>query len=177
MDNNFKHVDTFFGCVHLYEGISRKDSRGQFQRLFCANEFSDFFGKNVSQANHSRSLRAGTVRGMHYQKAPFEEKKIIRCLSGEVWDVFVDVRVEAKSFLQHEAVKLTMDNNRFLLLPEGFAHGFQALTDNAELIYFHSSPYKPSAEAGLNAIDPKLNIKWPLKIEERSERDQGHPYV
>lgn len=177
MDNNFQLVDTFFGCVHLFEGMSRQDERGQFQRLFCATEFSGFFGENVSQANHSLSLHAGTVRGMHYQKAPFEERKIIRCIAGEIWDVFVDVRADSETFLQHDAVKLTMTNNLFLLLPEGFAHGFQALTDNAELVYFHSCPYQPSAEAGLNAIDPKLNIQWPLEVKGRSERDQGHPLL
>lgn len=177
MDINFQLIDTFFGSVHLFEGVVRKDSRGQFQRLFCTKEFNEFFGQNVSQVNHSRSALAGTVRGMHYQKAPYQEKKIIRCIAGEVWDVFVDVRPESQTFLEYDAVKLTAANNLFLLIPEGFAHGFQALTDNTDLIYFHSCPYQASAEAGLNAIDPKLNIKWPLEVKALSERDQRHSFL
>jgi dTDP-4-dehydrorhamnose 3,5-epimerase len=103
--------------------------------------------------------------------------KLVTCIRGEVWDVAVDVRAGSPTFLQWHAERLSPENGRALLLPEGFAHGFQALTDEAELLYCHSAPYVPGAEGGLNPRDPRLEIAWPLAITDMSARDAQHPLL
>jgi dTDP-4-dehydrorhamnose 3,5-epimerase len=108
---------------------------------------------------------------MHFQYPPYAEMKLVMCLHGAVWDVAVDLRQGSPSLLRHQAVELSQDNNRALLIPEGFAHGFQALTDNVELLYLHSEPYCPRTESGLNPTDPILAICWPLEIAEISKKD------
>src|SRR5262249_28487398 len=117
----------------------------------------------------------GTVRGMHFQFAPKAEKKIILCLKGAVCDVAVDLRRDSPTFLGHHTETLSADNRRALLIPEGCAHGFQTLTDDVELIYFHSEYYAPDHEAGVSALDPMLAIRWPEPVSLMSERDRSHP--
>jgi dTDP-4-dehydrorhamnose 3,5-epimerase len=148
------------------------DTRGFLSRLFCANELrpAGWTGP-VAQINHTHTTRKGTVRGMHFQHPPHAEMKLVSCLRGEVWDVAVDIRAGSPTFLRWHAEILSADNGRALLIPQGFAHGFQALSDHAELIYCHSAPYNAEAEGGLNPRDPKLAIAWPLRLGEMSSRD------
>lgn len=152
------------------------DARGFLARLFCAQELAAAgWRKPIAQINHTCTAKRGTVRGMHYQNPPEAEMKLVTCIRGEVWDVAVDLRADSPTCLRWHAEKLSADNLNALLIPEGFAHGFQALTPNAELIYLHSASYNPELEAGLNPSDPALGIAWPLAISEISDRDQSHP--
>lgn len=152
------------------------DDRGAFARLFCADELrSAGWPGAVQQINHSRSTTAGTVRGLHYQRPPHTEAKLVSCVRGEVWDVVVDLRADSPTFLQWHAEKLSAQAGAALLIPPGLAHGFQVLSDDAELVYCHSAAYAPQAEAGLNACDPMLAIPWPLPMGARSPRDVAWP--
>lgn len=154
------------------------DARGFLVRLFCAQELAAVgWLKPIAHINHTSTAKQGTVRGLHYQKPPAAEMKLVTCIRGEVWDVAVDLRANSPTYLQWHAEKLSADNLNALLIPEGFAHGFQTLTPSAELIYLHSAPYSPELEAGLNTNDPALAIAWPLAISEISDRDQSHPIL
>ncbi|MDM0081982.1 dTDP-4-dehydrorhamnose 3,5-epimerase family protein [Variovorax sp. J31P179] len=156
----------------------RGDTRGWFSRLFCADELAAAgFRQPVSQINHTQTRRSGSVRGLHFQHPPHAEDKLVSCIRGEVFDVAVDLRKESRTFLQWHAEVLSGDNMRSLLIPKGFAHGFQALSDDVELIYLHSEPYAPGAEGGLNSLDPMLAIAWPLPLADLSDRDAAHPYL
>jgi dTDP-4-dehydrorhamnose 3,5-epimerase len=146
--------------------------------LFCAEELSVAgWKKPIAQINHTRTSRRGTVRGMHFQRAPHSEMKLVSCIRGSVWDVAVDLRKGSATFLQWHAEELSAENGRAMLIPEGFAHGFQSLTDDVELLYCHSAPYHAEAEDGLNPADPELAIAWPLEITELSGRDTQHPMI
>jgi dTDP-4-dehydrorhamnose 3,5-epimerase len=124
------------------------DARGSLSRLFCAQELAAAgWAWPVVQINHTVTLHRGAVRGMHYQRAPHTEAKLVSCLRGAVWDVAVDLRAGSPTFLQHRALELSADNGTALLIPPGFAHGFQALSDGVELLYFHSAAHAPAAEA------------------------------
>jgi dTDP-4-dehydrorhamnose 3,5-epimerase len=154
------------------------DARGFLSRLFCLEELGGFgWTKPIMQITHSCTIQRGTVRGLHFQYPPHAEIKLVSCLRGEAWDVAVDVRAGSKTFLRWHAEHLSTDNGRALLIPEGFAHGFQALTDNVEMLYCHSAAYTPSSEAGLNPKDPKLDIDWPLPLTQLSARDVQHPML
>jgi dTDP-4-dehydrorhamnose 3,5-epimerase len=154
------------------------DSRGFLSRLFCAEELAIVgWPKPIAQINHAYTAMLGTVRGMHFQYPPYAEMKLVSCIRGEVWDVVVDVRVASPTFLQWHSQCLSADNGWSLLIPEGFAHGFQALTDDVELLYCHSAVHNSSAEAGLNPKDTRLAIDWPLPITGLSARDAGHPLI
>lgn len=161
--------------LKLVERQRLGDSRGFLTRMFCADELAlAGWDKPIAQINHTLTTRKGAVRGMHYQHAPHAEMKLVNCIRGEVWDVVVDLRANSPTFLKWHAEVLSADNNRSLLIPEGCAHGFQALTEDVELIYFHSTAYHAAAEAGVNVRDSLLNIAWPLDITELSARDQSH---
>jgi len=151
------------------------DTRGFLSRLFCA-EVLEHAGwrKPIAQINHTHTRKAGTVRGMHFQEGAHAEMKLVSCLIGEIWDVAVDLRRRSPTFLQWHAVRLSADNGCALLIPEGFAHGFQALTDNVALHYCHSEPYTAAAERGLHPQDARLAIPWPLPVGELSLRDASH---
>ncbi|MHA7816747.1 MAG: dTDP-4-dehydrorhamnose 3,5-epimerase family protein [Pseudohaliea sp.] len=159
--------------------IQRKplgDARGYLERLFCPQELGAVFGeRRIMQINRTLTARAGVVRGLHFQYPPHAELKLVTCLRGEVFDVAVDLRSDSPTFLCWHAERLSEDNHRTFSIPEGFAHGFQTLTADCELLYLHSAGYVPEAEAGLDALDPSLAIDWPLPIAERSARDQAHP--
>lgn len=164
--------------LKLVERQRLGDSRGFLARLFCAEELAAAgWAKPIAQINHTCTVGLGTVRGMHYQRPPHAEMKLVSCIRGEVWDVAVDVRAGSPTFLRWHAERLSADNGRALLITEGFAHGFQALTNDVELLYCHSAAYSPSAEAGLNPQDARLAITWPLAITELSARDAGHPLI
>jgi dTDP-4-dehydrorhamnose 3,5-epimerase len=151
------------------------DSRGGFSRLFCAEELR-VAGWNdpVAQINHTITRKRGTVRGMHFQHSPHAEMKLVMCLRGIIWDVAVDLRVGSPNYLQWHAEELSAVNNRAMLIPQGFAHGFQTLSEDCELLYLHSAAYTPHAEAGLNPKDGMLAISWPIGISEVSAKDSQH---
>lgn len=154
------------------------DSRGWFARTYCKNEFSNIgHNKEWVQINHSFTSLKGTIRGLHFQQKPFTEIKLLRCISGSVFDVIVDLRKDSPTFLKWFGVELSAENKKMLYIPEGFAHGFQTLENNTELIYHHSEFYNAEAEAGLMFDDIVLNIQWPLEIAEISERDKKHPLL
>ena len=154
------------------------DSRGYLERMFCVDELQDSFGaRRVVQINHTLTQTRGTVRGMHFQFAPHAEMKFVSCLRGSVFDVAVDLRKGSPTFLQWHAELISADNHKTLAIPEGFAHGFQTLTDDCEMLYLHTSPYAPGAEAGLNPKDVRLAIEWPLPIAEISPRDAAHALI
>ena len=154
------------------------DDRGFLSRIFCAEELAEAgWIDPIVQINHTLTSEMGTVRGMHYQCRPHAEMKLVSCIRGVVWDVAVDLRASSQSYLQWYAAELSADNGRALLIPQGCAHGFQALTADCELIYLHSAAYAPGAEAGLSPLDPTLGIAWPLSISQLSERDRRHPQV
>ncbi|MDH6148869.1 MULTISPECIES: dTDP-4-dehydrorhamnose 3,5-epimerase family protein [Paraburkholderia] len=154
------------------------DHRGIFQRVFCDKELGSIIGgRHITQINHSRTMRAGAVRGMHFQRAPHAEMKLVRCLRGKVWDVAIDLRADSPTFLQWHAEELSFDNGRMLVIPEGCAHGFQVIEPESELLYLHTASYEPSAEGGIRHDDPALRITWPLAVAEVSQRDQLHPLI
>lgn len=154
------------------------DSRGFLERLFCSDELQTLIpGKKIAQINHTLTASRGTVRGMHFQRPPHAETKFVSCLRGEVFDVAVDLRDNSPTFLCWHAELLSADNHKTLVIPEGFAHGFQTLTNDCEMLYFHTAAYQPGAEGGLNAQDPRLAIRWPLPVAGLSPRDAAHPLL
>lgn len=154
------------------------DHRGNFSRFFCANELSvPLGGRRIVQINHSHTREAGTIRGLHFQHPPLAEMKMVRCLSGRVWDIAVDLRLNSPTFLQWHAEELTPENRRMLVIPEGFAHGFQALEPNSQILYLVTAPYSPQLEAGLRHDDPRLAIPWPLARTDISLRDLQWPQI
>ena len=154
------------------------DHRGAFVRLYCEDELARVVGpRRIVQINHSRTEVIGAVRGLHYQRPPHAEMKLVRCLKGRVWDVAVDLRHNSPTFLRWHAEELTPTNTRMMVIPEGFAHGFQVLEPESELLYLHTSFYSPGAEGGLRHDDPRLAIQWPLVVTDLSQRDALHPLI
>lgn len=154
------------------------DARGSFTRLFCEDELAAIRpGLHFRQINLSRNVGRGTLRGLHYQMPPHAEAKLIRCLLGQVFDVAVDLRPGSPTFLHWHAVELAESNDRAVFLPEGFAHGFQTLSDEAHLLYMHTASWVPNCDSGLRHDDPRLAIDWPLPVAAISERDMHHPLI
>jgi|ERR1700744_6047414 len=154
------------------------DERGVFTRTFCKNEFRKIaFNKEFLQFNSSYNKKKGTLRGMHYQNSPYTETKLIRCIQGAVLDVAVDLRENSPTFLQHFKIELNEENMLSILIPDGFAHGFQTLTDNSTMIYHHTQYYHPNADTGLRFDDPKLGINWKLPPIAVSEKDQSYKLI
>ena len=175
--NRFEITELGFGI----KGITRQtvgDERGSFSRLFCVEELAAAgWSKSIAQINWVENKTRGTVRGLHYQVPPFTETKLLFCMAGEINDVLVDIRKGSKSFLQHVSVKLSAALGKGVLIPAGFAHGYQCFTDDVSLLYLHDAPYTPAAERGLNVRDPKLKIAWPLPVEHLSKRDVEHSFI
>lgn len=155
------------------------DPRGSFSRLFCSQELQAAgFDAPIAQVNHTVTSRQGAVRGLHYQSPPYAEIKFVSCVRGQVFDVAVDLRRNSPTFLQWHAQRLSADNMVSLLIPSGFAHGFQVLSDGgAELLYLHSCVHAPEAEGGFNPQDPRIGVEWPLPIVDLSARDAALPLV
>ena len=153
------------------------DDRGQFARVYCHNELEHVTDITIKQINHSMTKKKGSVRGLHFQYEPNAEAKMVKCISGSVFDVIIDIRKDSSTLLKTVSVELTADNQKMLYIPKGFAHGFQTLADNTELLYFHSDCYAPQNEAALNVRDPILNIQWPLEITGLSKRDREHQFL
>jgi len=173
-----KTVITDIAGVVLIETDRRRDERGGFARWFCDTELADALqGAVIRQINHSHTAQRGSVRGMHFQHAPHAEKKIIRCLAGKIFDVVVDLRRGSPTFLAWRGFELDAGDDRALLIPEGCAHGFQALTDDVQMLYLHTAPYTPAAEGALRCDDPRIAIAWPLPPQNLSARDLKHPLL
>lgn len=171
-------IPTILSDAYIVDPSPLQDERGMFLRTYCKKEFEaiGFHGEWV-QMNHSISYNKGTIRGMHFQKPPFGEVKMVKCIQGAIIDVIVDLRKDSPTFLQWTGIELNAVNKRMLFIPAGFAHGFQTLTDNTELIYHHSHFFTPEAEAGLLYNDPKLGINWPVALSSISDRDLSHPII
>lgn len=154
----------------------REDSRGFFARMFCANEFKDHGLKpTIVQGNLSFNHKAGTMRGMHMQLPPAPETKLVRCTRGRIYDVIVDLRPDSPTYLQHFGIELTEENRTALYVPELFAHGYQALTDGAEVTYLVGEFYTPGTEKGYRYNDPAFGIQWPVPVTVISDKDANWP--
>lgn len=173
-----KLIATPLAGMWVIETAPRGDTRGRLTRLFCAEAFAAVRSDlRFVQVNHSITALRGTVRGLHWQRAPRAEAKLIRCLRGSVFDVAVDLRSGSPTFGRWHGVELSEHNEREVFIPEGCAHGFQALSDDAQLLYQHTAPHAPDCEAGLRYDDAELGIAWPLPVTLVSERDMGHPLL
>ena len=175
MSGRFEFLPTPLAGLMIVKRRRAEDERGSFARLYCREEFERAgVLQPLSQINWSVNRHAGTVRGLHYQRPPHAETKLVSCMKGRIFDVAVDVRRGSPTFLRWHGETLSEENQRSLLIPEGFAHGFQTLTDHCEILYLHTAPYAAEAEGALNVADPALAIAWPLPIANLSERDRGH---
>lgn len=176
--SRFNFTQTFLEGVFTIEPKPIHDERGYFERYFCAQDFREIgILKPIAQMNHSKTIGKGSIRGIHYQTPPFCETKIVRCLKGAIYDVAVDLRADSSTFLQHFGIELSETNAKYLVIPDGFGHTFQTLSDEAEILYLVTEFFNPQAEGSLNALDPILNIKWPLKIGTMSSKDANAPSV
>lgn len=174
--SRFNRIATPISDLVVIERRRLGDERGFLSRFFCREELADF-GRDgtIAQINHTMTHLKGTIRGMHFQRAPHDETKFVSCLGGAVFDVAVDLRPSSPTYLKWHGEVLSAENGRSMMIPGGFAHGFQTLTADCELIYLHDKAYAPEAEGGLNALDPKLAIGWPLPVAQMSARDEGFP--
>ncbi len=164
--------------VVVVESAPFQDNRGLFYRAFCDQELAEITkGKPVRQINLSRTEVVGAIRGLHFQRYPHAETKLVRCIRGRVWDVAVDLRAGSATFLRWHAEELAPDSARMLVVPEGCAHGFQVLEAGSELLYLHTAPYEPGAEGGVRYDDPVIKIPWPLQATDLSPRDRAHPVL
>jgi len=153
-----------------------EDERGFFARTWCEHEMAEHgINVHIVQANTSLNLKKGTLRGMHFQKSPYVEAKLVRCIRGAVYDVMVDLRPESPTFKQWFGVELTADNYKMVFIPEKFAHGFVTLEDNSELTYMISQFYTPGYDMGFRWNDPAFNINWPVEVAVISEKDKNYP--
>lgn len=160
----------------LIETTRFEDERGQFSRVFCETEFAPLRPNlHWTQINVSRTYRKGTVRGMHFQYPPAAETKLIRCVHGSVFDVAIDLRANSPTFLHWHGVELDADDTTQFFIPEGFAHGFQALSDDAQLLYLHTVAWNREKEGGLRHDDPAIGIVWPLPVTQVSANDRQLP--
>ncbi|WP_075441665.1 dTDP-4-dehydrorhamnose 3,5-epimerase [Campylobacter coli] len=176
--SRFNFVKTHIEGVFIIEPKPIYDERGYFERYFCTKDFEEInLFKPIVQINHSKTIGKGSIRGIHYQTFPFCENKIPRCLKGAIFDVAVDLRKNSPTFLQYVGVELNEENNRSLFIPEGCAHAFQNLTQEAEILYQVTAPFNPEADSGFNPLDPRINIKWPLDIGVMSEKDKNAPFI
>jgi len=174
----FDFIPTSLSKLILVQRKAIEDHRGFLSRFYCADEFRMAgITKPVAQINHTLTRKKGAVRGLHFQHPPHAETKLVSCLKGEIWDVAVDIRSGSPTFLQWHGEILSEANRKSMLIPEGYAHGFQALTEDCELIYLHTETYHPEAEGALNIADPRLSISWTLPIDDLSERDRSHSYI
>lgn len=176
--SRFIKVETSIENLFTLQTSRIEDDRGYLSRLFCSEEMREFgWSAPILQVNYTQTLSKGTVRGFHFQNPPYAEYKYVRCTKGKVYDVALDLRGESKTFLQTHAQVLSEDNDICFLIPPGVGHGFQSLTDNAELLYMHSQLYSPEYDDGVNPLDPRITANWPLEISSMSEKDRNRPYL
>jgi dTDP-4-dehydrorhamnose 3,5-epimerase len=171
-----RFTETPLAGAYLIEPELLEDERGFFARTFCAREFSEHgLQPVVAQSNLSFNHSKGTLRGMHYQVAPAEEAKLVRCTSGAILDVIIDLRPDSPTYLSHFGAELSAGNRTALYVPELFAHGYQTLADDTEVLYQVSEFYTPGSEQGLRHDDTAFDIDWPLAVSVISEKDSSWP--
>jgi len=173
-----KFNETKIKGLYVAELEPFSDDRGFFTRAYCKKELEKInIEKEIKQINHSSTLIVGSIRGMHYQNPPYAEIKMVRCIAGEVFDVVVDLRKGSDTFLQWHGEYLNSKNFRMMVIPEGFAHGFQVIKPNSELLYFHTESYTQKSESGVLFNDEKIGIEWPLQVTDLSDRDLKHKLI
>lgn len=171
-----KFTESFLPGAYVVDIDPIRDERGFFARTWCREEFQAFgLSSVVEQSSISFNKKRGTLRGMHYQAAPYEEVKLVRCTRGAIHDVILDLRADSPTFCRWFAVELTADNGRMVYMPAGFAHGFQALAEQSEVFYQISEPYRPETARGVRWNDPAFQIEWPIPNPILSVRDRGFP--
>jgi len=167
-----------FDGVTIIDRSPTGDHRGVFERLYCTEELIEFTqGRTLSQINRSTTHKKGVIRGLHYQEKPYAETKVITCLRGKVFDVAVDMRPNSPTYLNWFGIVLSEKKACSIIISEGFAHGFQTLSEDCEMLYLHTSPFKLEAERGVRPTDPAVGIKWPIEITDMSSRDAAHPLI
>lgn len=160
----------------LIEPERLEDERGYFARTWCKREFeAQGLNTNIVQCSISFNKKKGTLRGMHYQAPPYQEVKLVRCTSGAIYDVIIDMRRESQTYKQWVAAELTAENQKMFYIPEGFAHGLITLQDNAEVFYQISESYHPECSRGVRWNDPGFSIQWPIAPTVMAERDRNYP--
>jgi len=172
--NRLEIKTTYIHDLYIIGSNPIYDDRGYFERLFCEEELRPILKKPIKQINHSLTKNKGSIRGMHYQIPPAAETKIIKCIKGSIYDVAVDLRKDSPTFLKWHGEIISEGNSKMFLIPEGFAHGFQTLDDNIEVIYFTTEYYSAELERGILYDDPFISIGWPLKLAEISEKDKNY---
>lgn len=176
--NRLKAIETPLSGLYVIERNKIEDERGYLSRLFCMTELKSVgWDEPIEQVNFALTSKSGTIRGFHYQQTPHSEMKLVTCIRGEVWDVAIDLRPNSPTYLRWHGEVLSSNNLRALFIPKGFAHGFQTLSDDVQLLYCHSAAYEASADRGINPLDPNLAVNWPLSIINMSDKDRNHPYV
>jgi dTDP-4-dehydrorhamnose 3,5-epimerase len=161
--------------VKLLKTSVHADSRGTWERIFDVEE--SFLKSGIKQVSYSSNPNSGTLRGLHYQKEPYSETKLIKCVRGRIFDVVVDVRVSSSNYLDYQSFELSEDDGLALIVPPGFAHGFITLKDNSQLIYAMDEKFNESAYAGLRWSDPRIGIQWPTTPKLISMRDESHELI
>lgn len=176
VDTHVHFIETKLAGAYLIELEPRGDARGFFARAYCRREMTahGLMGE-IAQCNAAFTHRRGTIRGLHYQVGLAAESKLVRCISGSIYDVMVDLRPNSPTFLQHQGVELNAEDRRQVYIPAGFGHGYQALSDNAEIFYMVSAFHSPEDERGIRYDDPVLGIEWPLPPVMVSDKDLGWP--
>ena len=178
MGGRMKLIETGIDGLYVAETEKKADHRGAFTRLFCERDLAAATGgRQIVQVNHSQTAAVGALRGLHFQYPPHAEMKMVRCLKGRVFDVAVDIRKNSPTYLKYHAEELTPDNARMMVISEGFAHGFQVLEENSEMLYLHTAFYNAEAEGGLRYDDPALAIRWPMAAGDMSDRDRAHKLI
>jgi dTDP-4-dehydrorhamnose 3,5-epimerase len=173
-----RFIETAIDGAFIVELEPHGDERGSLARAFCAEEFEhQGIESAIAQMNLNHSRQVGTLRGLHYQRPPRSETKLVRCIRGAVFDVAADLRPDSTSYGRWVGVELSADNRRALVVPDGCAHGFQTLVDDTELLYTASNPYTPSLESGVHHADPLFGIEWPLEVTSISAKDAAWPLV
>ena len=173
-----KFNETKIKGLYVAELESFSDNRVFFVRAYCNKELKEIsIEKPIKQINHSLTSTVGTIRGMHYQNHPHSEIKMVRCISGEVFDVAIDLRKGSDTLLQWHGEYLSAENFKMMVIPEGFAHGFQVIKSNSEMLYFHTESYAQNSESGVLYNDKKIDIQWPIEVTDISDRDLKHKTI
>ena len=178
MMKRFEDLDTPIKNLLALKTSRVQDDRGYLSRLYCSEEMKNIgWTSPLVQINFTKTVSKGTIRGFHFQNPPYAEYKYVRCIRGAVYDVALDLRSGSKTFLKTYAEILSEDNDLSFLIPPGVAHGFQSLTDNAELLYLHTQLYKPEYDDGVNPLDPRISVDWPEEITNISDKDSKREFL
>lgn len=176
--NRFVFEKTIIEGVYTITPKKIRDNRGYYERYFCSDEFKEVgFNNTVRQINHSQTIARGVIRGFHYQKKPYEETKLVRCIKGGIFDVALDVRKDSPTFLQYVSCELTEENSKYMLIPKGVAHAFQTLTDISEVLYLVDREYQPSIDVAINPLDPTIEIDWPVEVNKELSKEVTQGFI